>query len=313
MSTRRLKFLVDSNSRTRRLDVFLSERQDELSRSGVKKLIEQGRISVNGSAAKANYKLKEGDRIVLDIPPPTASEVEAEAIPLKIIYEDDVMLAVDKPAGMVVHPAPGHGSGTLVNALLNHCSDLSGIGGVERPGIVHRLDKDTSGVVLVAKNEKAHRTLARQFKNRDIKKTYLALVRGTVKKTSGVIDAPVGRHKINRKKMVADSERGRQAQTRYEVLETFGHFSYLRLFPKTGRTHQIRVHLASINHPVLGDGLYGGKVAAPYQKMPRQALHAHQLETAHPVTGKPMIFEAPLPPDIADYLKTYRQKLRPES
>ena len=163
----------------------------------------------------------------------------------------------------MVHPAPGHGSGTLVNALLNHCSDLSGIGGVERPGIVHRLDKDTSGIVLVAKNETAHRVLARQFKNRQVEKVYLALVRGTVKKKSGTIEAPIGRHKINRKKMSADTDRGRQAQTRYEVLETFGHFSYVRLFPKTGRTHQIRVHLASIHHPVLGDALYGGKVAPP--------------------------------------------------
>ncbi len=304
---RRLEFFVDSDTKALRLDVFLAKRQDEFSRSRLKKLIEQGCVSVNNASARANCKLKEGDRITLDVPPPSAAEVQAEAIPLNIIYEDEAMLAVDKSAGMVVHPAPGHGSGTLVNALLNHCSDLSGIGGVERPGIVHRLDKDTSGIVLVAKNETAHRVLARQFKNRQVEKVYLALVRGTMKKKSGTIEAPIGRHKINRKKMSADADRGRQAQTRYEVLETFGHFSYVQLFPKTGRTHQIRVHLASIHHPVLGDALYGGKVAPPHRKMPRQALHAHRLETAHPITRNPMIFESPLAPDIVEYLETHRQ------
>ncbi|MDP7058152.1 MAG: RluA family pseudouridine synthase [Nitrospinaceae bacterium] len=305
----RLEFSVDSDHKTQRLDVFLSESQDELSRSRLKKLIEQGHVSVNDSLAPAKYKLKAGDKIILNVPAPSTAQIGAEPISLNIIYEDEVMLAVNKPAGMVVHPAPGHGSGTLVNALLSHCTDLSGIGGVERPGIVHRLDKDTSGVVLVAKNEIAHRALARQFKSREIKKTYLALVRGVVKTASGTIGSSIGRHKTNRKKMAADTERGRQAQTRYEVVETFGHFSYLRLFPKTGRTHQIRVHLASIHHPVLGDALYGGKVTGPYQKIPRQALHAHRIETPHPVSTKPLILEAPLPPDMADYLMKYRQNL----
>ena len=217
------------------------------------------------------------------------------------------MLVVNKPAGMVVHPAPGHVKGTLVNALLNHCSDLSGIGGVERPGIVHRLDKDTSGVVLIAKNEIAHRILANQFKNRKVKKIYLALVRGIVKSASGVIETSIGRHKTNRKKMTATMNQGRQAETRYEVIETLGHFSYLRLFPKTGRTHQIRVHLASIHHPVLGDSLYGGKIAEPYLKIPRQALHAHRVEINHPLNKQPLVFEAPVPPDINNYLAKYRQ------
>ena len=224
----------------------------------LKKLIEQGHASVNDSLAQAKYKLKAGDRVILSVLPPIVSGIEAESIPLKIIYEDDAMLAVNKPAGMVVHPAPGHAKGTLVNALLSHCSDLSGIGGVERPGIVHRLDKDTSGVVLIAKNEIAHRSLAGQFKNRKIKKTYLALVRGVVKSASGIIDTSIGRHKTNRKKMTATMDQGRQAETRYKVLETLGHFTYIQLFPKTGRTHQIRVHLASIHHPILGDKLYGG-------------------------------------------------------
>ena len=304
---RRLKFFVDPDHKSLRLDIFLSESQNEFSRSRLKKLIEQGHALVNNYPAQAKYRLKTGDKIILHIVAPSVSKIEAESIPLKILYEDEVMLAVDKPAGMVVHPAPGHGRGTLVNALLNHCSDLSGIGGVERPGIVHRLDKDTSGVVLVAKNEIAHRTLARQFKSREIKKTYLTLVRGLVKSTSGIIETSVGRHKTNRKKMTADADWGRQAQTRYEVLETLGHFSYLKVFPKTGRTHQIRVHLASIHHPVLGDRLYGGKITGPHMKMLRQALHAHRIEIVHPISEKPLVFEAPVPTDIDDYLMAYRQ------
>ena len=304
---RRLEFLVDSNHKARRLDVFLSESQDEFSRSRLKKLIEQSHVLVNNSPVQAKHKLKIGDKVIVNISVPSVSEVEAESVPLKIIYEDEAMLAVNKPAGMVVHPAPGHERGTLVNALLNHCSDLSGIGGVERPGIVHRLDKDTSGVVLVAKNEIAHRVLANQFKNRKIRKTYLALVRGVVKPASGIIETSIGRHKTNRKKMAANANQGRQAETRYEVLETLGHFSYLRLFPKTGRTHQIRVHLASIHHPILGDKLYGGIITGPYLKIPRQALHAHRIEIIHPISEKPLVFEAPVPPDIDNYLMTYRQ------
>ena len=304
---RRLEFLVDSNHHALRLDVFLSENQNEFSRSHLKKLIEQGNASVNDSPAQSKYKIKTGDKIILTIFPPTSSRVEAESIPLTIIYEDEAMLVVNKPAGMVVHPAPGHTKGTLVNALLNHCSNLPGIGGVERPGIVHRLDKDTSGVVLIAKNEIAHRVLANQFKDRKIKKTYLALVRGTIKPTSGVIETAIGRHKTNRKKMTATLKNGRQAETRYEVIETLGHFSSLRLFPKTGRTHQIRVHLASIHHPILGDTLYGGKVLAPYQNMPRQALHAYKIEINHPIHQQPLIFEAKIPSDIENYLSEYRQ------
>ena len=270
---RRLEFLVDSNHQALRLDVFLSENQNEFSRSHLKKLIEKGHASVNNFPAQAKYRIKTGDKIILNIYPPSSSGIEAESIPLTIIYEDEAMLVVNKPAGMVVHPAPGHVKGTLVNALLNHCSDLSGIGGVERPGIVHRLDKDTSGVVLIAKN----------------------------------IETSIGRHKTNRKKMTATMDQGRQAETRYEVIETLGHFSYLRLFPKTGRTHQIRVHLASIHHPVLGDSLYGGKIAEPYLKIPRQALHAHRVEINHPLNKQPLVFEAPVPPDINNYLAKYRQ------
>ena len=304
---RRLEYLIDSNHNALRLDVFLAKSQDEFSRSRLKKLIELGHVFVNDSPAQAKQKLKAGDKIILNISEPSASGIMPESIPLNIIYEDEQILAINKTAGMVVHPAPGHAKGTLVNALLNHCSDLSGIGGVARPGIVHRLDKDTSGIVLVAKTEAAHRALSSQFKDRTIKKTYLALVRGVVKSSSGIINTSIGRHKTNRKKMTASCNQGRQAETCYEVLETFGHFSYLKLFPKTGRTHQIRVHLASIHHPVLGDKLYGGILTGPYLKIPRQALHAFRIEVTHPTSQKSLAFEAPIPTDIDNYLITYRQ------
>ena len=304
---RRLEYFIDSNHNALRLDVFLAKSQDEFSRSRLKKLIELGHAFVNDSPAQAKQKLKAGDKIILNISEPSASGIMPESIPLNIIYEDEQILAINKTAGMVVHPAPGHAKGTLVNALLNHCSDLSGIGGVARPGIVHRLDKDTSGIVLVAKTEAAHRALSSQFKDRTIKKTYLALVRGAVKAPSGIINTSIGRHKTNRKKMTASSNQGRQAETCYQVLETFGHFSYLKLFPKTGRTHQIRVHLASIHHPVLGDKLYGGILTGPYLKIPRQALHAFRIEITHPTSQKLLALEAPIPTDIDNYLMAYRQ------
>ena len=304
---RRLEYFINSNHNALRLDVFLAKSQDEFSRSRLKKLIELGHVFVNDSPAQAKQKLKAGDKIILNISEPSVSGIMPESIPLNIIYEDEQMLVINKTAGMVVHPAPGHAKGTLVNALLNHCSNLSGIGGVARPGIVHRLDKDTSGIVLVAKTEAAHRALSSQFKDRTIKKTYLALVRGAVKSSSGIINTSIGRHKTNRKKMTANCNQGRQAETCYEVLETFGHFSYLKLFPKTGRTHQIRVHLASIHHPVLGDKLYGGILTGPYLKIARQALHAFIIEITHPVSQKSLAFEAPIPTDIDNYLTTYRQ------
>jgi 23S rRNA pseudouridine1911/1915/1917 synthase len=304
---RRLEYFIDSNHNALRLDIFLAKSQDEFSRSRLKKLIELGHVFINDSPAQAKQKLKTGDKIILNISEPSVSGIMPESIPLNIIYEDEQMLAINKTAGMVVHPAPGHAKGTLVNALLNHCSDLSGIGGVARPGIVHRLDKDTSGIVLVAKTEAAHRALSSQFKDRTIKKTYLALVRGAVKAPSGIINTSIGRHKTNRKKMTASSNQGRQAETCYQVLETFSHFSYLKLFPKTGRTHQIRVHLASIHHPVLGDKLYGGILTGPYLRISRQALHAFRIEITHPTSQKSLALEAPIPKDIEDYLMSYRQ------
>ncbi len=259
-------------------------------------------MSVNGEPVRAKYKVKPGDIVQLRVPDPTPLDLPAEPIPLHIVFEDECMLVVDKPPGMVVHPAPGHSTGTLVNALLHHCKDLSGIGGVERPGIVHRLDKDTSGLVLVAKSELAHRSLARQFKQREIKKVYLALVRGNVLQDKGVIDLAIGRHKIHRKKMAVRQEGGRSASTAFEVIARYPHFSYLRLFPKTGRTHQIRVHVAEMGHPILSDKIYGGKLEK-HMILPRQALHAHQLEIRHPISGEPKVFVSPLPEDLDLFLK----------
>lgn len=298
-------YKVEPSESKKRIDLFLSNIQSEISRSQVQRLIEQAHVSVNGEPVLAKYKVKPGDRVQLRVPDPTPMDLLAEAIPLNIVFEDECMVVIDKPAGMVVHPAPGHATGTLVHALLHHCRDLSGIGGVERPGIVHRLDKDTSGLVLVAKSEMAHRSLASQFKLREIKKVYLALVRGNVLQDKGVIDLAIGRHKIHRKKMAIQQEGGRSATTNFEVIDRYPHFSYLRLFPKTGRTHQIRVHVAQMGHPILSDSTYGGKLDARHMKLPRQALHAHQLEIRHPVSGELKTFVSPLPEDLDYYLKSH--------
>ena len=298
------EFKVASDSSRERLDIFLSVQQTEISRSRLKKLIVEGWVTVNGVEQRAGYKVRAGDRIMIQVPSPVGLDTSPEAIPLNIIFEDEYLIALDKPVGMVVHPAPGHSSGTLVNALLYHCNDLSGIGGVERPGIVHRLDKDTSGLVIAAKTESAHKNLARQFKKRETRKEYLAIVKGNVKKDKGSIHASIGRHKVHRKKMDTRALNGREAQTEYEVVHRSVGWSYLRLWPKTGRTHQIRVHLASIHHPIIGDKLYGGK--STHHKMDRQALHAHRLELKHPITGSNLSFCAPLPPDMVVFLQLHR-------
>ncbi len=297
------QFKVDLKSNQERLDVFLSRQQTKISRSRLKKLIVEGQITVNGLERSASYKIREGDWVRIQIPPPVPLETAPEPIALNIIFEDDSLIALDKPAGMVIHPAPGHSAGTLVNALLHHCSNLSGIGGVERPGIVHRLDKDTSGMILVAKTEVTHKELSRQFKNREIRKEYLAIVKGNVKKEKGSIKASIGRHKVHRKKMDTRALNGREAQTGFQVLYRSKSWSYLQLFPMTGRTHQIRVHLASIHHPIIGDKLYGGKLEN--LKMERQALHAHKLELKHPVTGSNLSFSSPLPKDMGSFLQSH--------
>jgi len=294
------EFKVDSASSQERLDIFLSLQQVELSRSRLKKLIGEGQVQVNETQRPARYKVRAGDRIVIQVPALVPLDATPEAIPLDIVFEDPYLVVLNKPAGMVIHPAPGHSAGTLVNALLHHCTDLSGIGGVERPGIVHRLDKDTSGLIMVAKTETAHKNLASQFKNREIRKEYLAIVKGNVKTDKGIIDSAIGRHKVHRKKMDTRTLNGREASTEYQVVYRCKNWSYLELWPKTGRTHQIRVHLASIHHPIIGDQLYGGKSAD--LKIPRHALHAHRLELKHPITGLSLSFQASLPTDMEDFL-----------
>jgi 23S rRNA pseudouridine1911/1915/1917 synthase len=289
---------IDPACAKKRLDIFLTEVQTDITRSYIKKLIETERVTVNGAPAKAQYKLKGGDRVAMEVPDPEPLEVKPEPIPLSIVYEDESLIVIDKPPGMVVHPAPGHSGGTLVNALLHHCDDLAGIGGVERPGIVHRLDKDTSGLIVAAKTDACMQSLTHQFKERDIHKVYLALAKGTFESKTGTIDVPIGRHKTHRKKMSTHTSAGRDAQTRYEVIRQLDGYAYLQLFPRTGRTHQLRVHLASIGHPILGDSLYGGKLGPGLPQIARQALHAHQLELTHPVTGNLLQFQSPLPPDM---------------
>jgi len=293
---------IDPACAKKRLDVFLTEVQAEITRSYIKKLIESERVTVNGAAAKAHYKLKEGDRVEVEVPDPEPLEVKPEAIPLDIVYEDASLIVINKPPGMVVHPAPGHSGGTLVNALLHHCDDLAGIGGVERPGIVHRLDKDTSGLIVAAKTETCMQSLTRQFKERDIRKVYLALAKGTFESKTGEIDVPIGRHKTHRKKMSTHTSAGREAQTRYEVIRQLDGYAYVQLFPRTGRTHQLRVHLASIGHPILGDRLYGGTLGPGLPQIERQALHAYRLELTHPVTENLLQLESPLPSDMKTLL-----------
>jgi 23S rRNA pseudouridine1911/1915/1917 synthase len=313
---KRSEFIVAGGEQGLRVDVFLSQKDPTLSRSRARRLIEDGDAIVDGKPVRASHRLRSGEKVSLRKPPPVPSEIVPEAIPLNITYEDGAILVVDKPAGMVVHPAAGNYSGTLVNALQYHCRHLSGIGGVMRPGIVHRLDKGTSGLMVVAKSDKAHRHLSDQFKGRLVSKHYTALVHGNLREDEGVVDAPVGRHPVERKKMSTASRRGKAAVTRWRVLERFGAFTLLEAKIETGRTHQIRVHLSALGHPVAGDSVYGGSkravedpaLRAVLKKLSRQALHAGRLSFAHPVTGKEMSFESPLPEDIAKVCEVLRKK-----
>ncbi|MBI4634327.1 MAG: RluA family pseudouridine synthase [Deltaproteobacteria bacterium] len=301
-----------------RLDVFLSRQGLSLSRSQIKKTADAGKITVNGVPARAGRQLREGDEVVFEKPPVAAYDVLPEDIPLVVVYEDPSLLVVDKPAGMVVHPAAGNYRGTLVNALLFHCRDLSGIGGVLRPGIVHRLDKGTSGLLVVAKSDAAHRGLAAQFKGHEVKKTYRALVCGNVKEEEGVINMPVGRDMVDRKKMSTRSRRGKEALTGWRVGRRYGAVTLLDVDIETGRTHQIRVHLAAKGHPVVGDSDYGGTKRArtaadmtireKLRAVRRSLLHSSRLAFTHPVTGKRLSFSSPLPEDmkeLCDFLESY--------
>ncbi len=294
-------FEVREGEAGKRIDVFLAGEAEDYARSHIQKLIEDGFASVNGLTAKASYKVKAGDMIRLEIPEPEGLETIAENIPLDIYYEDSDLIVINKPRGMVVHPAPGNYTGTVVNALLYHCGDLSGIGGVLRPGIVHRLDKETSGLIMVAKNDAAHVSLARQLKDRQVTRIYLALVHGRVKEQAGVIDAPIGRDPKNRQKMAVVHKNAKNAITNYHVLKRFKGYTYLELKLETGRTHQIRVHLSYIGHPVAGDLKYGP--ARPHFDLKGQFLHAAVLGFKHPRTGACLKFEAPLPAELEAVLE----------
>ena len=284
-----------------RLDAFLARRCQDLSRSHAHRLIDEGLVTVDGRQGKPSQRLSRGEKVSATIPPPEPIELVPERIPLTIIYQDDDILVVDKPAGLTVHPAPGHPSGTLVNALLALCPELKGIAGTLRPGIVHRLDKDTSGLLVVAKNDRAQRSLSQQLKEREVRKVYLALVQGVPRPPEGVIEAPIARHPKNRKKMAIVAG-GREAETRYRVRQEIpggGGYALLEVEPITGRTHQIRVHLAAIGHPVVGDTTYGRR--SPYVQ--RQFLHAHRLAFRLPTSDRTVELESPLPPDLRQGLE----------
>ncbi|HEX7066515.1 MAG TPA: RluA family pseudouridine synthase [Bacillales bacterium] len=284
---------VKENDSGQRIDKWLAADGD-WSRAQVQQWIKDGFVQVGGRQVKANYKLNEGDIVDVRIPEPEPLEVKAENIKIDVIYEDADVIVVNKPRGMVVHPAPGHASGTLVNALLYHCGDLSGINGVIRPGIVHRIDKDTSGLLMAAKNDVAHESLARQLKDKTIERKYKAIVHGIVKHESGVIDAPIGRDVKDRKKMAVTDQNSKSAITRFTVLKRFRNFTYVECQLETGRTHQIRVHMKYIGHPLAGDPKYGPSKTLPLNG---QALHAAVLGFIHPGSEEAMRFEVP-PPDI---------------
>jgi 23S rRNA pseudouridine1911/1915/1917 synthase len=309
-------FTAFSQDAGTRLDIFLAANVPDLSRSQVKKAVDEGWVLVNDLPARASSRLREGDVIRLEIRKPTVDQALPEDIPLSIVFEDSHLLVIDKPAGLVVHPAAGNRQGTLVNALLYHCNDLSGIGGVLRPGIVHRLDKQTSGLLVVAKSDAVHRALAMQFKEHQVRKVYRALVYGNPKEEEGTINMPVGRHPSDRKKMSTSSRWGKEALTRWHIRERYGVVALLDVELLTGRTHQIRVHLRAAGYPVVGDPVYGipqrvnavhnTLVRSQLKAMHRQALHASEIGFIHPISRKSLSFLSPLPADmtaLCDYLR----------
>lgn len=293
-------FTTTDGDKNTRLDIYLSDKVEGVSRSFIQKLISSSNITVNGKSVKSNYKINTNDLIKIEFPAPEPLELVPEDIPLDVLYEDDDIIVINKQRGLVVHPAVGNYQGTLVNALLKHCHDLSGINGVVRPGIVHRLDKDTSGVMVVAKNDQAHYSLAKQIKDRTASRRYIALVHGNLKAENGIINAPIGRHPIDRKKMAVTFNNSKEAITHFTVVERFTNYTLVECKLLTGRTHQIRVHMAHIGHPVVGDPKYG-----PHRQhfdIKGQALHSKQLTLNHPKTGEKMFFYAPLPKDMQDIL-----------
>ena len=314
--------IADESDAGRRLDAAVALHIPECSRSLAATLINSQHVLVEGRPRKPGYRLKSGDAIQGRIPPPAPAAFAPEPIPLDIIYQDQHIVVINKPPGLVVHPAPGHAGGTLVNALLYHCPDLGAIGGDIRPGIVHRLDKETSGTMVIAKNQAAHEELSRQFKAREIRKKYLALVYGEPSGDSGSIQLPIGRHPVDRKRMSTTTRRGRQAETLWRIREQLAGVTLLEILLKTGRTHQIRVHCAAMGHPVVGDPVYRPRrlmanlqnmlpnlpstVVAGLKSVPRQMLHAWQLGLIHPVEKKLLIFESPMPPDMTEVLNLLR-------
>ncbi len=299
----RQEIFVEEDGTDDRIDKFLAEQCEELSRSFLQKLLKSGEVSVNGQAVKASFRLSEGDLIVFEVPEAAKPEILPEPIPLDILYEDEDVILINKPKGMVVHPAAGHYSGTLVNALMYHCRDsLSGINGVLRPGIVHRIDMDTTGVIIACKNDVSHRSIAEQLKEHSITRRYQAIVHGRLKTDEGTVDAPIGRNPQDRKKMSINERNGKPAVTHYHVLNRFRDYTHIECRLETGRTHQIRVHMASIGHPLLGDAVYG-PARCPY-RLEGQTLHAGVLGFVHPRSGEYMEFSAPLPEYFEKLLRT---------
>ncbi len=300
-----IRIEIEEQNIGKRIDAFLTEHIEGQSRSYIQKLIEQQSILVNGAETKSNYKLRKNDRVEVSIPDPVPLEVQAEAIELNVVYEDEDLIVINKPQGMVVHPAHGNYTGTIVNALLSHCDNLSGINGVMRPGIVHRIDKDTSGIIVIAKTNEAHVSLSEQLKEHSITRCYNALVEGRLKKDSGTIETLIGRNPKERKEMAVVERNGKRAVTHYRVLDSFENHTLVEARLETGRTHQIRVHMAYIGHPIVGDPVYG------YKKQrfdtEGQLLHARILGFVHPRTGEYMEFEAPLPKYFQDILEKLRK------
>ncbi len=286
-----------------RIDKYLSDKT-ELSRTRVQQLCDEGKVTIEGRPVKSSYKISENEEICVDIPDDEIPDVLPEDIPLDILYEDSDIIVINKPKGMVVHPAPGVTTGTLVNALMFHCKDLSGINGILRPGIVHRIDKDTTGCIVACKNDFAHLSVSRQLENKTCHREYMALVAGKIDHEEGVIDAPIGRDPRDRQRMAVTEKNSRQAKTHFKVIERFRDATLVDCTLETGRTHQIRVHMKFINHPVIGDPRYGSK--CPYMDTQGQVLHAYRLTLVHPRSQKLMSFEAPLPKYFSDLLEIYR-------
>lgn len=299
------EWTVEADFAKERIDKYIADSMEGVSRSQVQIWIGDGQVTVNGSQVKSNYKLAAGDKIVLVVPEVAAVEILPENIPLEVVYEDSSVIVVNKQRGLVVHPAPGHASGTLVNALMYHCHDLSGINGELRPGIVHRIDKDTSGLLMAAKNDKAHASLAAQLKDHSVNRRYIALVHGHVQHDQGTIDAPIGRDAHDRKMFTVTERNSKHAVTHFSVMERFGDYTLLELKLETGRTHQIRVHMKFIGHPLVGDPMYGRSKGV---KMNGQALHAATLGFVHPDSGETLEFNAPLPQDMEDVLASLRSR-----